>query len=299
MKLTQRILRRIGHALAPSPVFTSDDVEIGANVTFGRNVVFTSPRVRIGDNVHIRDNVRVESSEFTIGDFGTIYDSCFFPGPGRLTIGHNFWLGTGSIVDSAGTTTIGDNVGVGAHSQLWSHIRFGDVSYGCRFHGSRPLTIDDDVWLVGQTLVSPVHIGARSLAMLGSVVTRDMEPDRVYAGVPARDVTERFGAPYTVRPIAERAAFVVERLDDLHCAGRLDGMRDRIRVVTSASAGADAPEDVLVLNVADRTYRKRGTAIEHRVLRSLLPDCKFVPESPRRLNVGTGALRLPETRQAA
>ena len=49
-----------------------------------------------------KDNVTIQASEFEIGNFGTIYDYCFFPGPGRLRIGHNFWIGTSSLVDSLG-----------------------------------------------------------------------------------------------------------------------------------------------------------------------------------------------------
>ena len=87
---------------------------IGRNVEFGSNVRFDCERVRIGDGASIRDNVIFEASDVTIGNYATIFDNCFFPGPGTLVVGHNFWLGTGAIVDSQGGTVIGDNVGIGA-----------------------------------------------------------------------------------------------------------------------------------------------------------------------------------------
>jgi len=58
-----------------------------------------------------------------IRDFATIYPGCFFPGLGNLTIGHNFWLGANSIIDSQGGTTVGNNVGIGAYRQLWPRDR--------------------------------------------------------------------------------------------------------------------------------------------------------------------------------
>ena len=32
-----------------------------------------------------------------------------------------------------GGMNIGNNCGIGAHSQLWSHIKYGDMLEGCRF----------------------------------------------------------------------------------------------------------------------------------------------------------------------
>lgn len=265
-----------------APRFASNDVVVGQGVRFGRNVVFHSQRVRIGDGVVIGDNVRVDASTFEIGDFGTIYDGCFFPGPGELRIGHNFWLGSGSIVDAKGGTTIGNNVGVGAQSQLWTHMVFGDVLYGCRFHAAKPLVVEDDAWLVGHCLVSPVRIGARSLAMLGSVVTRDMLADRCYAGVPAADITEKVGPQFAVRDVAERASMLAQRLDAF-ARERDASVRRRLRIATApeeAVAGDDA--DGITFNVATRTYTKRGTPLEREVIRYLLPDAKFVPAGTRR-----------------
>ena len=257
------------------PRFGTDDVEMGLGVRFGRNVRFVSSRVRIGDDVTFGDNVLIESDSFEIGDFGTIYTDCFFPGPGSLAIGHNFWLGRTSIVDSAGGTTIGNNVGIGGHSQLWTHMVFGDVLAGCRFHSTRSLEIGDDVWFVGHCLVSPIKAGDRSLAMLGSVVTRDMETDRCYAGVPAADVTERFGSQFAPRPVEERIAMLQARIDEF--ARGECRKPETIAAVVADWADVAASRDVTVFNVADRSYRKTASPLERRLIRFLLPEAKFVP----------------------
>jgi acetyltransferase-like isoleucine patch superfamily enzyme len=142
------------------PKFSTNDIKIGCETRFGRNVRFNCKRVRIGNGVIFHDNIRVDAEEFDvgdgvifqddiriettvfrIGDYGTIYFGCFFPGPGKLEIGHNFWLGNNSIIDSQGGTVIGNNVGIGADSQLWTHMKYGDIVAGCRFDSVAPLTI--------------------------------------------------------------------------------------------------------------------------------------------------------------
>ena len=173
----RKVIKKI-YRFLNKPMFSTDDITIGKNVHFGNNVVFDCKKVKIGDGCIFLDNTKVNSTEFSIGDYGTIYQNCFFPGPGKLTIGHNFWLGNNSIVDSQGNTTIGNNVGIGAHSQLWGHMRYGDIMYGCQYHSVKQLSIGNDVWLVGHNLVSPVTIEDRSMALLGSLITQNMLSDK-------------------------------------------------------------------------------------------------------------------------
>ena len=56
-----------------------------------------------------------------------------------------------------------------------------------------PVVIEDDVWIgSGAVLLPGVTIGARSIIGAGAVVSRDIPPDSVASGVPAR-VTRRIG----------------------------------------------------------------------------------------------------------
>ena len=275
--LGQKVLRR----LEAGPTFASEDVRIGKNVRFGRNVVFHCEKVRIGDAVMFGDDVVVNATTFEIGDYGTIYSHCFFPGPGDLVIGHNFWLGTAAIVDCKGGTHIGDNVGIGAHSQLWTHMAFGDVLAGCRFNSQRPLVIHEDVWFVGHCLVSPITAGARSMALLGALVVGDMETDHTYGGAPAKDVTERFGAQFKLTSTEERRANLQSRIEAF--AGGTGDRRvlSRVRIATDPGDLSEASDGVTVFNVADRTYSKNGTDLEQQLIRFLLPEAKFVPAPSR------------------
>jgi acetyltransferase-like isoleucine patch superfamily enzyme len=257
------------------PLFLTDDVTIGKGTVIGKNVRFNCKKVVIGDGVQIGDGVVFECETLAIGDFATIYPACFFPGPGDLTIGHNFWLGSNSIIDSQGGTIIGNNVGIGAHSQLWTHMKYGDLAAGCRFHSQHQLIVEDDAWLVGHVLVSPVRIGARSIVMLGSLVVSNIPSDRVYAGSPAKDMTEKFGSQFRENTFEDRRDFVFGRIEQIATSARIRKIWSRVKL--GGEYGAYAPPNELVINVVERTYIKGGTDFERLIIRSLLPDAKFVP----------------------
>ncbi|MDY6854705.1 MAG: hypothetical protein SWO11_08340 [Thermodesulfobacteriota bacterium] len=275
--LKNKIIKKIKKCLFERPYFGTSDVRIGSNVQFGKNVVFNCKRVRIGDGVIFNNNIIINSDVFEIGDYATIYDYCFFPGPGILNIGHNFWLGTSSIIDAQGKTIIGNNVGIGAHSQLWTHMKFGDVMYGCRFHSSKPLIIEDDVWFVGHCLVSPVKIGTRSIAMLGSVITKDMKADHVYAGIPAIDITQKVGSQFRFSTIDERVSYMQERLRTFADIYKVHNIDDILKIVTNSEQMSSISKNATIFNVADRTYFKKHTKLEYQFMRFLLPDAKFIP----------------------
>jgi bifunctional UDP-N-acetylglucosamine pyrophosphorylase/glucosamine-1-phosphate N-acetyltransferase len=78
-----------------------------------------------------------------------------------------------------GNAAIGDNVNIGA----------GTVT--CNYDGAHKhrTEIGAEVFIGSDTmLVAPVKIGARSRTGAGAVVTKDVEPDTLVVGVPARPI---------------------------------------------------------------------------------------------------------------
>ena len=55
--------------------------------------------------------------------------------------------------------------------------------------GGAPIVIEDNVWIGANVAIMPgVTIGKHSVVAAGSVVTTDVPPDSVVAGVPAKVV---------------------------------------------------------------------------------------------------------------
>lgn len=84
---------------------------------------------------------------------------------------------------------------------------------GCRYEaGNKGNTIvDDDVWIgTRATILSGVHIGQGAVICAGSVVTKDVPPYAMVAGVPARVIKYRF--PQDV--INELLKIDYRRIDD-------------------------------------------------------------------------------------
>ncbi len=268
--------RRIKHFVFNKPLIKSEKFEIGKNVVFGKNIKIYAKNVKIGDGCVIGDNVIIHGEEFVLGDYGKIYQNCFFPG-GKVQIGHNFWLGADSIVDGRAGTLIGNNVGIGAQSQLWTHMIYGDVMQGCRFHSEAALTIGNDVWLAGHNLVSPVTIEDRSLAMLGSLITKNMYKDRTYAGSPAKDFTDKLGPQFEEPSIEDKKEILVSKLE---LFTKKYGLKDYKNYVTIYTVEDDCfiETEQIQINISRRSYKKTGAILEYLLIYFLLPDVKLLPE---------------------
>lgn len=170
-------------------------VNVAENVKIQENVVIGGKcrNIKVGYGSFIGRDVFIDVEDLVIGDYTTIHHGSILSGI-KTTIGHNCWFGHYTIIDSlGGETVIGNNVGVGAHSQLWSHMKFGDVLAGCRWNSSGKLVLEDDVWLVGHSITGPITAKRRSMLMTGGVALKDMAENSIYAGSPAVNVTEKLG----------------------------------------------------------------------------------------------------------
>jgi len=267
-------------AIAPSAQVSSDV-----------QIIFHSPgRVSIGDYCVIGPGVKVicAGGDVAIGDWTTLHDRCLVLSGKGVQIGAHCWFGQNSVIDGTGGITIGRGVRVGMYSQLWSHVAAGEQIEGCTLFGERPVVIEDDVWLVGSCIVaSGVTIGRRSVALIGSNITKSCSSNTVLAGSPAapkpnlsfyRDITldEKWKAlEGWLREIEINIGAISEKNESdgtlaLHLDPDLTGgliifIRD---TATASSTRLQYPE-ATVCCVEDKTYNKRLTAIERKVLKPL------------------------------
>lgn len=250
------------------------EIHVIGNLRIGKNCLI-SPDIEIGmpdkpmENFFIGDGCRLyagqyASRDFICGDYVTIHEGVWAYGRNDIKIGHNGWFGKRCTLDAEGGFRVGNGIGAGQDTHLWSHIRHGDTLQGNRFLSFGKFIAGDDVWFVGRCTSGPAEHGDRSMALTESNITKSMPPDTIWGGNPAKDLTEKLGVPFTTRSSAEKKIDFGNRV--------LEFLRRNPDV-----------NDALLANVVDtfdvneRTYTKTHSDLEYRFMRFLLPEAKFTP----------------------
>jgi acetyltransferase-like isoleucine patch superfamily enzyme len=111
---------------------------------------------------------------------------------GRIEIGHRVFLNYGASISAHQLVRIGDACQLGSYACLMDND-YHRVEDRSRPGDSAPIILENNVWLgVRVVVLKGVRIGENTVVGAGSVVTRDIPPDVLAAGVPAR-VIRRFG----------------------------------------------------------------------------------------------------------
>ena len=135
----------------------------------GRRALLEQLLGTVGEGVEVRPPVYV--------DYGT-----------SITIGARSFVNYGLVALDVASITIGEDVQIGPHVQLLTPTH--PVEAGPRrdkWEAAKPIVIGDNVWLGGGVIVLPgVRIGANTVVGAGSVVTKDLPPDVIAVGNPAR-----------------------------------------------------------------------------------------------------------------
>jgi acetyltransferase-like isoleucine patch superfamily enzyme len=152
----------------------------------------------IGDNVIIEDGALVlEAQHISIGSNVYIGHYAILRGYDRndMVIGDDTWIGQFCYVNSAGGVKIGSRVGIGPGVKIMSskHGEEGrDVPVLlCDLEFARVVVEDDCDIGMGAIILPGVTVGRGSQVGAGAVVTKDVPPYAVVAGVPARKIRER------------------------------------------------------------------------------------------------------------
>ena len=115
-----------------------------------------------------------------------IYGEIKVYGANNLTIGDNCSLNMYVFLDAGfSSITIGNNVTISPKVTLLT----GGLLYKTkmRHHFGKEIIIEDNVWIAsGAIILSGVKIGKNSVIGAGAVVTKDVPPNSVAVGVPAR-----------------------------------------------------------------------------------------------------------------
>jgi acetyltransferase-like isoleucine patch superfamily enzyme len=113
-------------------------------------------------------------------------------------IGEGCGIGEFSSVGGSGGVTIGRNTIIGQYfSSHPENHNFADLTRPIRAQGTtrKPISIGEDCWFGARvTVLGGVTIGESCVIAAGAVVTRDVPPYSIVAGIPARVVGSRHGA---------------------------------------------------------------------------------------------------------
>lgn len=260
-----------------------------ASIGAGVQVIFHRPgSVTIGDYCTLGPGVKFicDGGNITLGDWTTLHDRCLILCTEGVAVGQHGWFGQHSVLDGTGGLSIGNGVRVGMYSQIWSHVAAGEQIEGCTLYGTRPVSIEDDVWLVGSCIVaSGVVIGRRTVALIGSNITKSWPVNSVLAGSPAA-LKERLSFYKAVSP-DEQWGMLTEWLTEISDSLQLTTIDipnalayrwadpSRTEAIAFVRTAADVRRieefcpNATVCSLDNKQYTKRVTDIEHRVLKLL------------------------------
>lgn len=144
------------------------------------NVVVFGPNISLGKGVVIvaGNGYRTNLSTIKLGDI-----------EGSIAIGDNVLVMNGVRVSSASSITIGDGCMLGNFCYLsdsdWHDIH----DRTCMPGGSAPIVLERGAWIGDSAIVlKGVRVGENSIVGAGAVVTKDVPPNVIVAGNPARVV---------------------------------------------------------------------------------------------------------------
>lgn len=190
-------------------------VEIRDNVKIDRSTLIKGGNIVIGEKVSFATDITINvNEELTIGMSSILSKGCDIAGVNitmgnacwlgpsarigggscfeihsKFSAGHYFHLGANSFINTARPVTIGDEVGLGSNTALYTHGAYPSMLAGAPV-AFAPIDIGDRVWCPGAIVNPGVKIGHDSIIGVGSVVTIDIPSGSLAAGVPAKVLRE-------------------------------------------------------------------------------------------------------------
>ena len=111
-----------------------------------------------------------------------------------LCIGSDCFFGRLTEIDVSDRVTVGNGVLIAPRVFITDHQHSVAKGNQIRLQGCRnsPIVIEDDAWIgTGVTVLPGVQIGRGAVIGAGAVVTKDVPPYEIWAGVPAVKIGQR------------------------------------------------------------------------------------------------------------
>ena len=124
------------------------------------------------------------------GRSSAIYRNVDIRTPKNISIGSDTIINKKCVIDGRGGLYVGNNVDIAQEVCIWTEQH----DYNSPIYASvcKPVIIEDYVWVASRAIVLPgVTIGRGAVVASGSIVTKDVPPLAIVAGVPARVIGQR------------------------------------------------------------------------------------------------------------
>jgi serine acetyltransferase len=156
--------------------------DVGGSIAPGATVV-SLERLDLGDEAVVQSGCLLHCGGLDWSD-----------GKGWIRIGARAYVGHDCVLYGSGGLDLGNDVLIGPGAILTSqgHHFAPGLKIREQPYLFAPVRIGDDVWIGAGAIILPgVSVGNGAVVAAGAVVTRDVEPFQMVAGVPARRLRDR------------------------------------------------------------------------------------------------------------
>ena len=120
----------------------------------------------------------------------TIHMGARFYDPRNIVVGKDSIVGEGAVLDGRESLTIGDHVDIASQVMIYNSQH--DINEEDFLPITKPTVIEDYVFIGPRAIILPgVKIGRGAVVAAAAVVTKDIPPYAIAAGVPAKTIGER------------------------------------------------------------------------------------------------------------
>jgi acetyltransferase-like isoleucine patch superfamily enzyme len=177
-------------------------IENGARIRFAQNVTLNHG-VYIDHGVYLHacpNGIHIGKNSLVMhGSVLHVYNFRGIPHSG-IWIGESSLIGEYNVIRGQGGVKIGNRVYTSPMVQIVAvnHL-FGDSSRPFVDQGitAKGITVEDDVWIgSGAVVTDGITVGKGSVVAAGSVVTRNVPPQTLVGGVPAREIRKIGNTPF-------------------------------------------------------------------------------------------------------